>query len=365
MKNTFGNALGLTLFGESHGDVIGAVLDGISPGIPVSEERIARALALRRPAEAFATARRETDEFSVVSGVYRGKTTGGPLCILIPNRNAEGKDYEKIASVPRPGTADETAWAKFHGFQDARGGGHFSGRLTAPLVAVGAVLQAALEEKGIVLASHILKMGAASDRPLTPTEEELFRLRDLPFAVLEKNAEEAMRREAENAAREKDSIGGVVEGAVMGLPAGVGEPFFDTVEGVLSHAFFAVPAVKGVEFGAGFAAAGMRGSEHNDPYYCDKSGAARTRTNHCGGILGGITTGEPLLYRVAVKPVPSILSEQESFDRQTGENIRFTLSGRHDACLLPRARVVFDAVTAFCLSDLLLTRFGTDYFLNR
>ncbi len=358
MKNTFGQSVSVTLFGESHGDMIGAVLDGMAPGLLIDEDFIRHQLSLRRPRGKISTARVEADEFKIVSGLFEGRTTGTPLCILIPNTNTRSGDYER--GLPRPGHADYTAQCKYHGFQDFRGGGHFSGRVTAALVAVGAVAISALRQNGILLGTHISRLAGIPDRPFRHYEADLETLGDLAFPVLDSVIAEDMRERIEDAAREGDSVGGILETAVIGLPAGVGEPWFDTVEGVLSHALFSIPGIKGVEFGDGFALAEMKGSEANDGLRMSE-GRVVTTTNHNGGINGGITNGMPVIFRTAVKPTPSIFRQQESVDLATGKNALLTLEGRHDPAIIHRARVVVDSVTALVLCDMLAQRFGTDF----
>lgn len=359
MKNTFGNSISITLFGESHGEEIGVVLDGMAPGIPVREEEIRKRLALRRPAGRISTSRVEADEFRIVSGVLRGKTTGAPICILIPNTNTKSQDYER--DLPRPGHADYTAECKYHGFQDVRGGGHFSGRLTAPIVAAGAIALAALEEKGISIGTHIATLDKdLSDAPLVGTREECRRLASEPFPVLDASVKEAMIRRIEAVAKEGDSVGGVLETVVLGIPAGVGEPWFDSVESLLSHALFSIPAIKGISFGSGFAMAGMRGSEANDAFAM-RNGDIVTLTNHNGGINGGITNGMPLRFFCAVKPTPSIYKEQSTVSLSKRCDCSLTVQGRHDPAIVHRARSVVEAMTALTLCDLLALRYGTDY----
>ena len=358
MKNTFGQSVAVTLFGESHGEMIGAVLDGLAPGLQVDEDFIRHQLSLRRPQGKISTPRVEADEFSIVSGVFEGKTTGTPLCILIPNTNTKSKDYTK--GLPRPGHADYTAECKYHGYQDYRGGGHFSGRITAALVAAGAIAISALRQNGILLGTHISRISDISDRSFDSYESDIETLADLTFPVLDAGKADLMRACIEDAASEGDSVGGILETAVIGLPAGVGEPWFDTVEGVLSHALFSIPAIKGVEFGDGFALANMRGSQANDGLRT-QNGHIITTTNHNGGINGGITNGMPVIFRCAVKPTPSIFCEQESVDLATKQNTTLVLQGRHDPAIIHRARVVVDSVAALVLCDLLALRFGTDF----
>ena len=358
MKNTFGSSVAVTLFGESHGAEIGAVIDGLAPGIPVDEAFIASRLALRRPAGRISTARHEADAFRIVSGIFEGRTTGTPLAILIPNTDTRSGDYSRGAF--RPGHADYAANVKYHGFEDYRGGGHFSGRITAALVAAGAVVIPALERKGILAGTHIARCAGIDDAPFGDLSADLPRLNAMPFAVLDSGQGRKMRSAIESAAADGDSVGGILETAVTGLPAGIGEPWFDTLEGRLSHALFSVPAVKGVEFGSGFALADMRGSKANDPLRKGPDGI-RTLTNHNGGINGGISNGMPLLFRCAVKPTPSIASEQLSVSGATGEEEVLRIAGRHDPAVVHRARIVVDSVTVLTLCDLLALRFGTDW----
>ncbi len=364
MKNTFGSSVAVTLCGESHGGSVSAVIDGLAPGIPVDEDRLRRWLSLRRPAGSISTARVERDPFVLESGVYRGKTTGTPILIRIPNENINDADYERQSTLARPGHADLTAQMKYHGWQDARGGGHFSGRLTAALTAAGAIAAGALEEKGIRIGSHILQLAHVRDRAFSEDEtaltDELKRLADTPFAVLEPAARDRMTAEILAAKKDGDSVGGILETAVTGIPAGVGEPWFDTVEGLLAHAMFSVPAVKGIEFGAGFRMAELRGSQANDAFRM-RGGRAVTVTNHNGGINGGITNGMPILFRTAVKPTPSVFLPQETVDLSAGANAVLSLTGRHDPAIIHRARIVCDSVTALVICDLLALRFGTDF----
>ena len=365
MKNTFGSAVTLTLFGESHGEWMGAVLDGVAPGLPVDENRIRSQLTLRRPQDETSTARREADAFSIVSGVYGGKTCGTPICLLIPNRAQNSADYQALRNIARPGHGDYAQQQKYHGFQDARGGGHGSGRITAPIVAAAGLLLPALEQKQICIRSHILRCGGISDRRFSAREaelrEEMQRLKEQPFPVLEEEARSAMRAEILRAGAEKDSVGGVLETAICGLPAGLGEPWFDSVEGMLAHGLYSIPAVKGVSFGDGFALAERRGSESNDSFFA-QHGVICTETNHNGGINGGITNGMPILIQTAIKPTPSIGLPQQTVDFETGEPTVLELRGRHDPCIVHRAAVVADSIAALTVFDLLTQRYGTDWW---
>jgi len=361
MKNTFGQNLAVTIFGESHGPAIGAVLDGLCPGITVDEENIRRMLHLRQPGGAISTARQEKDAFEIVSGAVNGVATGTPLTILIRNQDTKSGDYAAMQALMRPGHADYPAQCKYHGYQDTRGGGHFSGRLTAALVAAGAVCHSALKTKGIAIGTHISRCAGIPDRKFGDLQADIAQLSESLFPVLDEAAGERMREAILAAKAEGDSVGGVLETAIVGLPVGVGEPWFDTFEGMLAHILFSVPAVKGVEFGDGFALAEMRGSEANDPLRY-KDGKVVASTNHGGGIGGGITTGMPVIFRCAVKPTPSIAKAQETVDILSGENATLEIKGRHDPAIVHRARIVIDAVTAIAVYDMLAGRFGTDYF---
>ncbi len=360
MKNTFGNNISVTLFGESHGPAVGAVLDGLAPGMTVDEGVIAQRLSLRRPQGSISTARSEKDPFVIESGVYKGKTTGTPLCIVIENGDARSSDYEDMRFLPRPGHADLTGHIKYRGFEDKNGGGHFSGRITAALCAAAAVLIPSLEAKGIFTGSHICRCAGISDAAFSGSAEEIKKLNEKFFAVIDESAGEKMKENILAAASRGDSVGGIVETAITGLPAGVGEPWFDTVEGVLAHALFSVPAVKGVEFGAGFALADMCGSKANDPFVI-KDGEIKTASNNNGGVLGGITTGMPVTFRTVIKPTPTLRLPQKTVDVDKMENAVLQAKGRHDPCIVQRARTVIDSVAVIAVSDLLTTRFGADW----
>ena len=361
MKNTFGQHLAVTLFGESHGPAIGAVLDGLCPGLPVDEENIRRMLRLRQPGGAISTARKEADRFEILSGAVNGVTTGTPLTILIRNQDTQSGDYARMQALMRPGHADYPAQCKYHGYQDTRGGGHFSGRITAALVAAGAICHSALAKKGIRIGTHIARCAGIPDRGFEDLNADIAALSTREFPVLEEAAGEKMRQAILEAKAEGDSVGGILETAVTGLPAGVGEPWFDAVEGLLAHILFSVPAVKGVEFGDGFALADRKGSEVNDALRYEK-GAVVTETNHGGGIGGGITNGMPVIFRCVIKPTPSIAKSQKTVDIIQGQNADLEIKGRHDPAIVHRARIVIDAVTAIAVYDLLAGRFGTDYF---
>ena len=360
MKNTFGNAISLTIFGESHGPAVGAVLDGLAAGLPVDEQAIATAMDRRRArGDGLSTARTEADAVEFLSGVYQGHTTGTSIALMIRNLNTRSGDYAKTADLLRPGHADYTAYAKYEGWQDARGGGHFSGRITAASVAAGALCETVLRRLGIRVYTHIAACAGIVVESLS-SAAGLFLPEPEPglFALLDPSREEPMQQAIRAAGSEGDSVGGILETIVTGLPAGIGEPWFDSVESELSHLLFAIPACKGVEFGAGFRFAGMRGSEANDPFTV-RDGNVVTATNRNGGINGGITNGMPLVFRTVIKPTPSIYKEQHTVDYIACKDATLQIKGRHDPCIVPRAAVVQNTLTAFGLLDLLTVRYGT------
>ena len=361
MKNTFGTSVSLTVFGESHGPFIGAVLDGLAPGIEVNEDDIKHALTLRRPAGKISTARQEKDEYVIASGVFEGKTTGTPISIIIPNADTRSKDYKKTYGLARPGHADFASFCKYHGFEDYRGGGHFSGRVTSALVAAGAIARAALAKKGIYIGTHIKELAGVPDRAFGDLKADIDDLYTKVFPVLSEKAEENMRAEIEKAAADGDSVGGLLETVVIGLPAGVGEPYFDSLESVISHMMFSVPGVKGVLFGAGMDFAKMRGSKANDAFRMDDNGNVYTKTNNNGGVNGGITNGSPICFTTVIKPTPSIYKQQKTIDFVANEEKDICIEGRHDPCIAHRARIVVDSLTAIALCDMLSCRYGTDF----
>ena len=356
MSSDFGKNIKVTVFGQSHSDAIGVVIDGLPAGESIDMEKLQRFMSRRAPGGSdYVTKRQETDTPVVLSGLLDGITCGAPLCAVIENKDVRSKDYDKIRDIPRPSHADYPAHIKFEGHNDIRGGGHFSGRMTAPLCFAGAVCKQILERRGIMVGAHIAAIGAAEDDlfgPVHVSAAELAALDAKAFPVINDKAAGLMIKEIEAAAGKLDSIGGVVECAAVGLPAGLGEPMFDGIENRLAAAIFGIPAVKGIEFGAGFAAAKMRGSENNDPYYYE-DGKVRTLTNNHGGILGGITTGMPVILRAAFKPTPSIGIEQNSVKLSEKVNSTVKIEGRHDPCIVPRAVVAVEAVTAIVLLDIL------------
>ena len=368
MKNSIGTNVILTLFGESHGPAIGAVLDGLAAGIPVDEAFIASQLAKRRPQGPTDTARQEKDQFQILSGVFNGYTTGSPLCIVIPNEDVRSADYEATKALARPSHADYVADVKYAGFQDYRGGGHFSGRVTAAIVAAGAVAIKALEAKGVHIGTHILECGGVRDAdfnslgtpdglPLLDSYIKALDQKAFPFV---EDLEEAITAKILDAKADCDSIGGIIQTAVTGLEAGLGEPWFDSLEGTLSKALFAIGGIKGVEFGSGFGFASMKGSQANDSL-CVEDGKVLTRTNHNGGINGGISNGMPVVFNCAVKPTPSIAKEQNTVDLKTGQEATLNLKGRHDPAIIRRICIVVSSLVAIVLCDLLATSKGTDY----
>ena len=360
MNNTFGKNISVTIFGESHGEAIGAVVDGLPAGIEIDEDFISSQLSLRRPAGKISTSRQEADKFSLISGCFNGRTTGTPLCILIPNENTRSKDYSATYGKARPGHADYTAFSKYNGSEDYRGGGHFSGRITAAVVAAGAVIIDILKKKNILIGTHIKKCAGIYDADFSDYEKDIKALSKKSYPVLSDEAGEEMIRNIEKASSEGDSVGGILSTAVTGLPVGIGDPWFDTLESVLSYGLFSIPGVKGVEFGAGFSCAEMLGSEMNDSYRID-DGVITTKTNNNGGINGGISNGMPVTFNCAVKPTPSISKEQETVDFIKGENTVLSVKGRHDPCIVHRARVVVDSITAIAVCDLLVSEYGRDW----
>ena len=362
MKNTFGNSFSVTLFGESHGEMIGCVIDGVTPGLKVDFEKANALLLKRKGLSALSTKRNETDELKIVSGFFNGMTTGSPLCILFPNNDTSSKDYSQFQSIARPSHADYTAYCKYHGYTDYRGGGHFSGRITAPLVAAGSIALQLLESKGIFIGTHIKSSAQIVDRDFDNVIEDIKQLEESDFPMLDSTASQKLQDKIVEARMNLDSIGGMLETVVTGMPAGFGEPWFDTVESVLSHALFSIPAVKGVSFGAGFDFCSMTGSEANDSFRCT-DGKITTTTNHNGGINGGITNGQDIVFSCAVKPTPSISREQDSVNFITGENVKLTIHGRHDPAIIHKASIVVTAMTAITLCDIIMGRYGTDYFM--
>ena len=366
MKNTFGSDLSLTIFGESHGKAIGAVLDGMAAGVPVDEEFLAACMDKRRArGDGLSTPRVEADTVQFLSGVAGGHTTGTAIALMIENQNTRSGDYAKTADLLRPGHADYTAYAKYHGFQDARGGGHFSGRVTAALVAGGAVVLGALNRAGIDITTHIAECAgiadtrfALDDAAQLSAQVEALASKPEGFAVLDETVEDPMKTAIRAAGAEGDSVGGMLETAILGLPAGIGEPYFDSVESEIAHLAFSIPAVKGIEFGTGFGFAEMRGSEANDAFRMTPEGAVVTATNHNAGVNGGIANGMPVVFRTVIKPTPSIYKQQDTVDYIAKKDAQLSIQGRHDPCIVPRAAIVQTCAAALAVGDLLTARYG-------
>ena len=326
MASEFGKNIRVSIFGESHGAAIGVSIDGMPAGVSVDMERLQHFLDRRAPGRSrFTTARREEDRPEFLCGIRGGVTCGTPITAIIRNRDTRSRDYSQMENIPRPGHADYAARMRYGGNEDCRGGGHFSGRLTAPLCVAGGIFLQALEAEGITVRARILEIGGNTEDP---------------------------RGEIEKAMAQKDSVGGIIECVVNGMPPGIGDPIYDGLENRISLAVFGIPAVKGIEFGRGFEAARLRGSENNDAFYFD-GGTIKTRTNNHGGILGGISSGMPIVFRVAVKPTPSIGKEQDSIRYDTGENVKMTVQGRHDPCIVPRAVPCVEAAAAMAIYDLM------------
>lgn len=356
MSSTYGDKIKISVFGESHGNGIGVVIDGLPAGVKIDMDSVMTQMSRRAPGkDRTATPRKESDLPKVLSGMLGDTLTGAPLCAVIENTNTRSGDYGNLLSCPRPGHSDYTAFVKYNGANDIRGGGHFSGRITAPIVFAGSICRQILAQKGIKIAAHINSIGNVCDEPFNPVSIDdalIDRLNASSFALIDNSVEEKMRNEVEDARMSLDSIGGTIECAVTGIEAGIGEPMFDGVEGVIAKAVFGVPAIKGIEFGEGFELSKMRGSQSNDPFRY-KDGKVVTETNNCGGILGGITNGMPIIFRAAVKPTPSIAQKQKSVDLQKKENTELEVHGRHDPCIVPRAVPVIEAVTAIAIANLM------------
>ena len=357
MRGSFGQHFRLTIFGESHGSAIGMVIDGIPAGTPIDEEAIARDMARRAPgSDPTATSRKEPDRVKIVSGLFEGRATGTPLCGLIENTNTRSGDYAQLRAKMRPGHADYAGQVKYGGFNDPRGGGHFSGRITAPLVFAGSVARQLLLSRGITVGAHIAAIGDIADGMLDPvhvTADTLMRLQQSRFPLLDPAKEAPMREAVAKAKAELDSLGGVIECAAVGVPAGIGSPFFGSVESVTSQLLFSVPAVKAVEFGDGMAIAQKRASQANDAMHYE-AGRVRCLSNHNGGVTGGITNGMPVILRAAIKPTPSIARQQQTVDLTSGENTTLSITGRHDPCIVPRAVVVIESALAIALCELMM-----------
>ena len=328
MSSSFGDKLKITIFGQSHSDAIGVVIDGLPAGVKIDMDALLAFMERRAPGRSgLSTSRKEPDLPEFLSGLVDGVTCGSPLCAVIKNTNARPQDYAGLANIPRPGHADYTAHVKYGGHEDKTGGGHFSGRLTAPLCIAGGIAKQILADRGVAVNARIVEIAGNTDDPAS---------------------------EIEKAKADGDSVGGIIECIVTGVPAGIGDPMFDGMENRIAKAVFGIPAVKGIEFGAGFGAARMRGSENNDPFYYDEEGSVRTRTNNAGGILGGITNGMDIVFRTAVKPTPSIALEQESISYSSSGLAVLKIQGRHDPCIVPRAVPCVESAAAIAVLDAML-----------
>lgn len=353
MSSTYGEILKLSIFGQSHGPAIGMTLDGIPAGLPVDYNQLQTFMARRAPGQGgFATTRKEADKPEFLAGIVDGFTCGAPIAAIIANTNTRSGDYENLKDCPRPGHADYPAQIKYGGYQDVAGGGHFSGRLTAPLCIAGGLCKQWLEKRGIRIGAHIASISGITDTPVDWVNPDLDAIHT-DFPVVNTNAGKMMQDAIASAKADGDSVGGIVECFVTGLPAGLGDPMFDGVENKLAQILYGIPAVKGLEFGSGFAGSELLGSQNNDPYTVE-NGQVITLTNNAGGILGGITTGMPIVFRVAIKPTPSIAKQQQSVSLKNLDNQPLTIQGRHDPCIVPRAVPVIEAAAAIAIFDICL-----------
>ena len=357
MSCSFGTNIKITIFGQSHSPAIGVVIDGIPAGIKLDQDKIYKFMQRRAPGNSdISTPRKEEDFPNIVSGVVDNITCGAPICAIVENRNVKSGDYDKFKEIPRPSHADFSAYMKHSGFNDIRGGGNFSGRLTAPLCFAGALCLQILEEKGIFIGAHITSIGKIKGERFNPVNVNADLLQTLTkkeFPVLNDTAESNMKAEILKAKKQLDSVGGTVECAVVGVPAGIGEPIFEGIENKLSQIIFGIPAIKGIEFGNGFDCADLLGSENNDEFMADGD-KITTKTNNHGGILGGISSGMPIIFRVAIKPTPSIGKSQKSVNLKTKEMEELVVEGRHDPCIMPRAVPCIEAAAAIAITDFLL-----------
>lgn len=359
--STFGRAIPVNLFGESHGKAIGIVINNLPAGFEIDLNKVNTELSKRRPKSNLSTPRQEQDEYEIVSGFFNGKTTGSPLTLMIPNRDTRSRDY--TPNILRPSHADYTAHIKYKGHEDYRGGGHFSGRITAPIVVLGSICSQILEQKNIKIASHIYSIKNETDSNFTktePTEEILNSLLQSDFPVLDSSIEEVFKSVILNAKDQLDSVGGIVETAILGIDPGYGNPFFDSIESVLSHLVFSVPAVKGIEFGRGFDITKQYGSEVNDSFKVEDN-KIKTTSNNSGGIQGGITNGMPIVFKTAIKPTASIGKPQKTVDITSMENVTLNLKGRHDPCIVHRVIHVLNAITAYGVLELIARNEGVSW----
>ncbi len=359
MSSIMGNKLKVSIFGESHGEGIGVVVDGLPPGIELDLNYIDFQMKRRAPGQNdISTPRKESDRCKILSGFFENKTTGAPLCAVIFNEDKNSKDYGEIKNKFRPGHSDYTGYVKYHGYNDYRGGGHFSGRLTAPLLFAGSIAMQLLEMKNIFVGSRIKNIyNIEDDTAPEISEAAISNLKKMSFPVICEDRRKQMEDAIVDARNRNDSLGGIVETYIINVPAGYGQPFFDSVESRISHMIFSIPAVKGIEFGAGFKITELTGKEANDAFYLDGD-KIMTKTNNSGGILGGISNGMPIIFRTAIKPTASISSPQSTVDISKMETTVLNIAGRHDPCIVPRALPVIDGAAALVILDLMLERDG-------
>lgn len=359
MASQIGQNIRISIFGQSHAPAIGVVIDGLPPGFKIDMDELGRFMSRRAPGgKAYSTKRREADIPEIVSGLSGGFTCGAPLTAIIRNNDTRSADYSNLKDIPRPGHADYTAQIKYKGFQDVAGGGHFSGRMTAPLCIAGGICLQLLKKEQVTIAAHIAAIGTVRDTMFDAAAVNTQVLENLlqnDFPVLDEQSGKDMLQDVEKARLDSDSLGGVIECALVGLPAGLGEPMFDGMENRIAGIVFGIPAVKGIEFGSGFSGAERRGSDNNDSFYFD-NGLVKTRSNNHGGILGGITSGMPIVFRAAIKPTPSIAKEQDSVSLSSGVDTKLVISGRHDPCIVPRAVPCIEAAAAIAVFDALLEK---------
>lgn len=359
MSSVWGNKIKISLFGESHGEAIGVVINNLPPGIQLNFDYIKEQMNRRKPGrKEISTSRIEGDEYQILSGYFEGRTTGSPLCAIIYNENAKSKDYSILKDKMRPGHSDYPAFIKYQGFNDYRGGGHFSGRITAPLLFAGAIAMQLLEGKDIYIGSRIKSIFNIEDNGIRGIDKNLLdRLKGMEFPVINSEKSKEMKNTILHAKEKGNSVGGIVETYILNLGAGYGEPFFDSVESRLSHMIFSIPAVKGIEFGLGFDITRIYGSQAKDEYVIQDD-KIYTKSNNNGGILGGITNGMPIVFRTAIKPTPSIYLEQETINIKDRKNVSLQIQGRHDPCIVPRVLPVIEGAAALVVLDLILEREG-------
>lgn len=361
MASITGNNIKISLFGESHGEMVGVTINGLKAGIKLDTDYIKKELEKRKAVGPISTKRVESDDFSIISGYFNGYTTGAPLTIIVKNENVKSNDYKP--NVLRPGHADYTSFLKYNGYQDYRGGGHLSGRMTVCLVCCGAICKQILESKGIIIGSHIKQIYNIIDVDFAVNKKELTnqieRMNQLSFPTISLNIGEEMKKVIEEAKNDNDSVGGIIETAALNVEGGIGEPFFDSIESKLSSLLFAIPGVKGVEFGKGFEMASMLGSKANDEFIYQNG--IETLSNNNGGINGGISNGMPIIIKVCLKPTPSISKTQNTVDLLKNTNTTLKIKGRHDPCIVHRARVVVDSMVALGILDLYIDRFGYEW----